>query len=230
MDEPRTHYQVSFTSRQGLAVFVALVAAIGLAYFLGLMTGLAGSDARQLATATPASVQPLSTAAPSITEPPFPAPVLGVGGRAAAARPTVASVERPTETPGPVPTPSIQLFEDRASSEPTRPPPTAGKPGKSVKSAKPTPAPASAPGKTVAPAGFWVQVDSLSSKDQAEARRRHIAAAGFKATVFPGTGPRGAIFRVRIGPYATREEAERARDAVARKAKIAHPWVVPPGQ
>lgn len=209
MDEPRTHYQVSFTSRQGLAVFVALVVAIVLAYFLGLMTGLAGTEARQ------------PSGAAAVPEPMFPAPVLGVGGRTPGARSAVPPVLRPTETPVPAATPWVQLFEDRASSEPTRPP---------APVVKPATAQGKPPAKAAEPAGFWVQVDSLSSKEQAEARRRGLAAAGFKAAVVPGSGPRGPIFRVRVGPYATREEAERAKESLARKAKVANPWIVPPGQ
>ena len=220
MDEPRTHYQVSFTSRQGLAVFVALVVAIALAYFLGLMTGLAGSEARQRSGSGPVSASsgPMPTPAPN-AEPPFPAPVLGVPGRTSAARPTVPPVRQPAETPAAVPTQSIQLFQDRASSEPTRPP------AASVKPAPARPFPKAAPA-----AEFWVQVDSLSSKEQAEARQRGLAAAGFQAAITPGAGPRGPIFRVRVGPYATREQAERAKELIARKAKVANPWVVPPGQ
>ena len=225
MDEPRSHYQVSFTSRQGLAIFVALVAAIVLAYFLGLMTGLAGSDARQPPVVGAASPGPTATVTPlSATEPPFPAPVLGVGGRTPAARPAVRPVARQTETPPPAATPSVQLFEDRASSEPTRPPAPAA-------AVKPATAHGKPPAKVAEPSGFWVQVDSLSSKEQAEARRRGLAAAGFKgAAIVPGAGARGPIFRVRVGPYATREEAERAKESLSRKAKVANPWVVPPGQ
>jgi DedD protein len=221
VEEPRTHYQVSFTSRQGLAVFVALVAAIVLAYFLGLMTGLAGSQARPPAASAAASGPVPGAPSESIAEAPFPAPVLGVSGRTPAARPPGAPVPRPTETSAPAATPSIQLFEDRASADPTpRPTPiarAASTPGRP--SARPSPA-----------SGFWVQVDSLSTKDQAEARRRNVAAAGFPAAVVPGAGPRGPVFRVRVGPYATREEAERAKEGLSRKAKVANPWIVPPGQ
>ena len=220
MTEPRSHYQVSFTSRQALALFVALVGAIVLAYFLGLMTGLAGSEARQQSAVPPAPHAQAGAVAPAAAaEPPFPAPVLGVAARTQGARPTAAVPLRPTETPAAPATPSIQLFEDRASSEPTRPPVAALRP-----------APAKPPVKAAEAAGFWIQVDSLSSKEQAEARKRGIAAAGFKAAVFPGAGPKGHVFRVRVGPYATREEAERGREAIARKAKIANSWIVPPGQ
>ena len=222
MDEPRTHYQVSFTSRQGLAVFVALVGAIVLAYFLGLMTGLAGSEARQLSGGTAASSGPASTVSPAaVQEAPFPAPVLGVPGKTPATRPTAAPFLRRTETPGPAATPSIQLFADRASSEPTRPP---------APQAAARLVPAKPPAKAAPPPEFWVQADSLSSKEQAETRRRGLAAAGFKAAVVPGTGPKGPIFRVRVGPYSTREEAERAKENLALKAKVANPWIVPPGQ
>jgi cell division protein FtsN len=224
VDEPRTHYQVSFTSRQGLAVFVGLVAAIVLAYFLGLMTGLAGSEARQSSGATVASSRPAATVTLSVVaEPAFPPPVLGVPGKTPAARPTAPPGFRAAETPAAAPTPSIQLFEDRASSEPTHPPARAA-------AVKPAAAQGKPPAKAAEPAGFWVQVDSLSSKEQAESRRRGLAAAGFKAAVVPGAGSRGPIFKVRVGPYATREEAERAREALVRKAKVANPWIVPPGQ
>lgn len=221
MDEPRTHYQVSFTSRQGLAVFVSLVGAIVLAYFLGLMTGLAGSEARQPPGAGASSGAAAAVTPSAVPEQPFPAPVLGVPGKTPAVRPSVPRALRSTETPSPAPTPSIQLFEDRASSEPTRPPTSA---------AKPATAQGKPPSKTASPAGFWVQVDSLSSKEQAETRRRNVEAAGFQAVVVPGAGPRGPIFRVRVGPYATREGADRAKESLTSKAKVANPWVVPPGQ
>ncbi len=220
MDEPRTHYQVSFTSRQGLSVFVGLVAAIVLAYFLGLMTGLAGREARPPSGAAAPSPVAVAAITPAQTpEAAFPVPVLGVAGRGKPSRTSLA----PTEPSAAAATPGVQLFEDRASSEPTRAP---------APSARPTPAktPAKAPAKAAEAAAFWVQVDSLSSKDQAEARKRGMAAAGFKATIVPGSGTKGTLYRVRVGPYATREEADHARDEIARKAKVAHPWVVPPGQ
>ena len=219
MDEPRTHYQVSFTSRQGLSVFVGLVAAIVLAYFLGLMTGLAGREARlPPGAATPPAAAAAITPAQT-PEAAFPVPVLGVAGRGKPSRTSLA----PTEAPAAAATPSLQLFEDRASSEPTRAP---------APPARPTPVktPVKAAVKAAEAEAFWVQVDSLSSKDQAEARKRGMAAAGFKAAIVPGTGPKGTIYRVRVGPYATREEADRAAENLARKAKVARPWVVPPGQ
>jgi cell division septation protein DedD len=206
MDEPRTHYQVSFTSRQAVALFVVLVIALAGSYFLGLLTGLSGRQRRALETAAAATPSP---------EPAFPAPVLGVPARGVATRRT--PTPRPTEKPTAAATPGLQLFEDRPSSEATRPPAAAKT------------APTKAPVRSGEASGFWVQVESLSSKDQAETRRRGLAGAGFTAAVVPGSGPKGAVYRVRVGPYATREEADRTAAKLAAKAKV-KPWVVPPGQ
>jgi DedD protein len=206
VDGPRTHYQVSFTSRQAVALFVAALAMLVLSYFLGLLTGLSGRQGR--------SPEAAAAAATPSPEPAFPAPVLGIAARGARTRTTPTA--RPTDA-APAVTPSLQLFDDRPSAEPT--------PGPAATKVAPTRAPA----RSVEASGFWVQVDSLSSKDQAESRRRSLAGAGLKAAVVPGSGPKGAVYRVRVGPYATREEADRAAADLTRKAKV-KPWVVPPGQ
>ena len=40
MNEPRTHYQLTLTSRQAVGLFAGLHVALGVAFALGLMTGL----------------------------------------------------------------------------------------------------------------------------------------------------------------------------------------------
>jgi DedD protein len=222
VDDPRTHYQISITSRQAVALFVVLLAGLVGSYFLGLLTGLSGRDTRPAAA--------IASAATPSPEASFPAPVLGVRVRGsssakatedkAAGRAAATPAGKPAEeAPAAAATPAVQLFQDRPSSEPTRAPVATARPSISARAS-------SSPGEA---SGFWVQVDSLSSKDQAEARRRGLAQAGFKAAIVPGTGPKGAVYRVRVGPYSTREEADRARSDLARKAKV-KPWVVPPGQ
>jgi len=216
VDEPRTHYQISLTSGQAAGAFVVLVILLLVSYFLGLLTGLSGREEKAARVAAAAAPTPSP-------EPAFPKPVLGVAPRGGRPAP-------PSPVPSPVPsaasTPAIQLFSDRTASEPTHAPaaapprPATGK----AAAARPTARP------TQAATGFWVQVDSLSSKEQAESRRQGLAAAGFKAAIVPGSGPKGPVYRIRTGPYATREEAERAAAKLAEKAKVKQPWVVPPGQ
>jgi DedD protein len=220
--EPPTHYQLSFTARQAMALFVGLLVALGLAYFLGLMTGLAGHEAGKTGTATPApaptateriaatvlstptAIRPIRT--PAAAVPPFPRPVLGM-------EPTAAT--------------SIQLFEDRSESEPTPPaakPTAAGRPaGRAAAPAKPSPAPAAAAGE------FWVQVMSLSSEREARMRRDKLIHGGYRARIFVAEGPKGAVYRLRVGPYTSREEAARASDRLSKQEKV-RAWIVPAGK
>jgi hypothetical protein len=134
-----THYQVSLTTRQAMGLFVGLLAALGLAYFLGVMTGLAGrgdsgpaEEASEAAAPTPAE-----EGAEQV-----PVPVRGVEPGVAsrpAAEPTAsaASAAEPD---------TIQAFEDLPSEAPAS-----------------TPAPAAPAGATAIRDGVWVQVYSLSS-------------------------------------------------------------------
>jgi DedD protein len=212
--EPQTHYQLSFTARQALTLFVGFLLLLGVAYFLGLMTGLAGREspktAAAVATAIPersepprvadadsTPIRPLRRAESAVTIPPFPKPVLG---------------REPTSAP------NLQFFEDRAESE-------------AAASVSPTARPA--PGRTpppVAIAGdFWVQVLSASSEREARSRRDKLIRRGYRARILRAEGPRGTVFRVRVGPYGTREEAARASGRLSKEEKV-QAWIVPAGR
>jgi DedD protein len=205
VSEPRTHYQVSFTSRQAVLLFVVVLAALTGAFFLGLLTGLSG---RQPAASAAASVPaPLPTAPaaerekanPPATEPP--------AAQEKTPPPAVAARE-PGKTEG------LQFFEDRP--------------------AEPTAAPAPSSGKAPAPAkaaeGFWVQILSTKSEREAKSRRTVLSGHGYRAIVEPSRGGGGPIlYRVRVGPFASREEASQAARTLERKEK-AKTWIVPPGE
>ena len=204
MPEPRTHYQVSFTSRQAVLLFVVILAALTGAYFLGVATGLAGRPPAE-------SAAPVATAA---------APTAPASGGPASSAPPAAAAEQERTTPPsaaarePGKTEALQFFEDR-SAEPT--------PGAGALSAQ-APAPAKAAG------GFWVQVLSTTSEREAKSRRGFLSGHGYRAVVSSTHGATGPIhYRVRVGPYASREEASRASEGLERKEK-ARTWIVPPGE
>lgn len=217
MPEPPTHYQLSFTTRQATALFVGLLLALGAAYLLGVLTGLAGRDggntaARVTPAATPeairsesiaaavpspTAIRPLPTRAASI--PAFPRPVLG---------------REPTAR-------RIEFFEDRAESEPT------ASATRSPSQAAPKRSPTRPP--KVEAGGFWIQVASVSSQREAAARRDRLIHHGYHARVLAGEGSKGKIYRVRVGPYASREEASRASDRLSREEKV-KTWIAPPGK
>jgi cell division septation protein DedD len=229
VEEHRTHYQLSFTAKQALLLFVLLIGALGVAYFLGLMTGLSG---RAAGPEQVAAARTTPTPTPEPLE--FPRAVRGVSPGRGAAHPSAPAASAPAVTPSPAPpsstslaapgptaTPGLQLFDD-------------GPPA-----ARPTPAPApAAPPRAKAPSGrppeaagsaFWVQALSANSEKEAHAKRDRLAAHGFPSTVVPGPGPHGRVYRVRVGPFANRDEAQKAASRLKAREKL-EPWIVPPGK
>lgn len=239
MSEPRTHYQISLTARQAVGVFVALLVALGLAYFFGLMTGLSGREGSAEAPARAALAEP-AAAAPS-AEPAVPpvetgVPLVAGGTRAGAAPVTAPPPAEPTQ-----PT-TLSTFEDSTEGESAA---AASAPGsRTTVVGAPGPAPAkAAAGKTdAAPAAgssaghgsaagkVWVQAASLSSPEEAHALGSRLSRHGFHAVVQPGSGPKGKVYRVRVGPYRSEEEASKAVAKLTRQEKIREPWIVPEGR
>jgi DedD protein len=201
VEAPRTHYQVSFTAKQALSLFVGLLAALALAYFFGLMTGLSGNEPQEAGAApveTPAADEAPAPAARAQERVVFPAPVTAVAA-------------------APSPPSRVQVFEDGEGGAPAR---------RSPRSA----AASSAPAPHAPAAGtFRVQVISVSSRAEAEAEAKRLSRRGFSARVEPGAGAKGRIYRVRVGPFASREEAVRATERLAAEGRR-ETWIVHPGQ
>jgi cell division septation protein DedD len=201
--EPRTHYQVSFTSRQAVLLFVVVLAALTGAYFLGLVTGLAGRQPAGSAAVSASAAVPTAPAAEKVS-PPVTAPP---AAQEQTPPPAVAARE-PGKTEG------LQFFEDRsAETTPVSPAPS-----------RQALAPAKAAG------GFWVQTLSTKSEREAKSRRAVLSGHGYRAIVESARGAGGPIlYRVRVGPFASREEASKAAQTLERKEK-AKTWIVPPGE
>ena len=206
--EPRTHYQISLTARQAVGLFVGLLLALGLAFFFGLMTGLAGRG-RETGNAP-------SESAEARAAEPTPA-----GDAAAApARGQAADRETPVAVASAEPTapPTLQTFEDGGAEEIMPPVPVTAKPI----GAAPPPKPASA-AKSPAPAGrVWVQVASVSNRAEADALSARLGKRGYHTVVVADKGR----LRVRVGPYRTTEDARGAAEALRKQEKIKNPWVV----
>ncbi|MEP6769502.1 MAG: SPOR domain-containing protein [Acidobacteriota bacterium] len=237
MDEPRTHYQLSFTARQALLLFVGLLAALAAAYVFGLMTGLAGRDGSvaPVAAKRAADVPPLTPTADALE---VPRAVRGLSPpRGRGATPDRGD-RSPAATPvsvaaGPTPSPGLQLFDDGPGGTPV---PSSAAPRKAhtptradpAEASASRPASASAP-RSAAAGAFWVQALSAPSEKEARGRRDRLAAHGFPSVVSPGAGPKGRVYRVRVGPYATKEEAEKTAARLKTGEKL-QPWIVPPGK
>jgi cell division protein FtsN len=71
------------------------------------------------------------------------------------------------------------------------------------------------------PAGrLAVQVGAFTTSEKAEALANSLRGKGFPVYVSPGTAAGEPRWRVRVGPLATRDEAERAADRLKRREKL----------
>ncbi|HEY2797613.1 MAG TPA: SPOR domain-containing protein [Thermoanaerobaculia bacterium] len=222
--EPRTHYQISLTARQAVGVFVGLLLALGLAFFFGLMSGLSGrgrtrdgEPAERVAEArpTPDALPAVETAVP-------PRGDAARGESPRGSEPAVFS-ENPAAAAVTAPTPpqTLQAFEDGGAEEPTPAAATSGPTPRPGAATKPAPPP-SAPSASAYAGRVWVQVASVSSRNEAETLSTRLAKHGYHAVV---SAEKGRL-RVRVGPYRTTEEARRAADKLRKQEKLRSPWVV----
>lgn len=92
--------------------------------------------------------------------------------------------------------------------------PEAAKPAKAAPAKPPAKAQAKAPARTAKPAGgpFVVQVIALADAAKAQQLQERIAGAGIQSYTEIVKTVKGDVTRVRAGPFATREAAEKARE------------------
>lgn len=210
MPVPRTHYQVSFTARQGVFFFVFFLAALAGAYFLGVATGVSGRPGKggEIAAAetpAPANPTPAPTEKPAREARVSPHAASTPSAETRTAPPAIAAREPATGQ-------GIQFFEDETTPGATP----------EAKKAVVTPVPPSS--------GFWIQVLSSTSEAEAKNRRMALASKGYRVAVSSVHGARGpTLYRVRVGPYTSREEAAKASETLVRKEKQ-RTWIVPPGE
>ncbi len=208
MAEPRTHYQVSFTSKQAVLLFAGVLVALAVAYLLGVATGLAGHEPAGTSAAAMTPAPAKTTAAvrkvPAGRASPGPPPAVAAVGAHASPTPVAVAAREPTAAP------TLQFFEEE-------PAVAAPEPGGKAAAEK-------------ASGGFWVQVLSTRSRREADSRRALLAKQGHHATLSAARGAKGAdLYRVRVGPFASREEASRASEILGHGEKV-KPWIVPPGK
>jgi cell division septation protein DedD len=81
--------------------------------------------------------------------------------------------------------------------------------------------PTTAPKPAAADTGFAVQLAAFSKPADAAALRDRARAAGFSAFVETVNTDKGALTRVRLGPVATRADAERLQAQAQAKLGVA---------
>ncbi len=229
MPEPRTHYQISLTARQAVGAFGALLVSLAVAFFFGLMAGASGrgrapSEAVTVAAGEPGSgagageaMPPIETAVPTAVVPTGP-----LGSRTELAPGSLQATPVAVEPTVPA---TLHPFEDGVAEESS--PIASASEGRGPGAGKTSV-------RAAEPAGekFWVQVASLSSRDEAGALSGRLARKGFRSQILTAAGPKGKgkVYRVRVGPYLSEDDANRAAAKLTKQENVKSPWVVPDGQ
>jgi cell division septation protein DedD len=179
------------------------------------------ASAIEPAPATPGT--PMSTAAPRVpSEAPAPEPSGSVPS----------DDLRPDTAPRPeAGAASAPARRERAEDSPSVPPP-APAPAETRLEAPPQPAPKPVPTTaavaprpaTAAGQGWVVQVAALNERGEADVIAKRLIAKGYDAFVVTPTSGNPAVYRVRVGTFGTKREAD-AVGAKLKKEEKVDPWV-----
>jgi cell division septation protein DedD len=229
-----SYYEIALTNRQVVVAFVILLVCLIAAFFSGVWVGRENGyrAAEQMARNAPppeeekkegqnleeleffGSGQKAEVPRPA----PAPAPAPGsstlaedVGSTGPAAKPPAAAEDDEEET-----RPAAQERQAQAA------PPQPDKPSR-TKPGRETPAPAPAEPKRTA-GQVVIQVFSSPEKDQAERIRGQLARGGQRAYLSPVEVAGRTMYRVRIGPFDSRDEAQKVAEKVRKGYKL-DTWV-----
>ncbi|GAA5080739.1 SPOR domain-containing protein [Lysobacter panacisoli] len=143
---------------------------------------------------------------------------------------SAAPASQPAAAPANPVSAAVPLGDSRptttATSLPPEPKPVAAKPVEkpAAEKPKPTPAPVQVASRPAAPAasgvGFAVQLGAFGSAAEADKLRDRARSAGFSAFVEQVRTDKGLLNRVRIGPVASRGEADQLKAQVASKLGV----------
>jgi cell division septation protein DedD len=137
---------------------------------------------------------------------------------------------KPIPEKAPVEKPAEKARSEKNAAPPERPVPPPAKPAAPPKEpVRVAPAPAVASPTPAAPdeqagSGFAVQIAALNVRGEAEAIAKRLSSKGYMAYVLMPSDGTPAVFRVRIGKFPTRHEAETVA-AKLKKEEQFNPWV-----
>ena len=243
-------HEIQLNGKQLVFLFMAATVVSVVVFLLGVMVGrnvrqpsmqMAATAADTTAldpTADPGALQSSSTGTASDRTPLSAQETLTYAERLEAPEPPVeAPIER-VERPAPVSPPIPEAPRETASAN--VPPPAKAAPAPPVTPARaPVPAPAAVPavqtsGQAGQPAsnepagsGYVVQVMAAVKREEAESLARRLTAKGYPAFVSVGDVKVPAKYRVRVGKYTDRREAEVVESRLQKQEQF-KTWLVPP--
>lgn len=227
-EEGPVHYQVSITGRQAGVFFIALLAALGLAFFFGMKTGAASRRSAEPSGRLPVADVVVPTPVPDVPHgSPSPAEAAEKPLGFEESRPGPAGAPSQAGSPS-ISSPAVKESGSKGAAAAPKgpeaaPPKSSEKPVKAEKAEPPAPkvvehpAPkpetVEKPARPAASGKIWVQVSALPA-EKADELVKKLKAKGYATDLSPVEKDPN-IFRIRVGPYSDRAKAEAAAKKLA---------------
>jgi cell division septation protein DedD len=233
-------HEIQLNGKQLVFLFMAATVVSVVIFLCGVLVGRGVRSQLSVTDTT----GPSTVAETSPTQPATSAPAPAVGSDPTAAAPPPATDElsyfQRLEKQNP-PVEKLKPAPDRsASSEHAVKPPAAAATPAPAPAKTPPPAPAKEPARAAAPApapeapapaasappgrGFAVQIAALNVRSEADAIAKRLSSKGYAAYVLTPASGTPSVFRVRVGTFPTRREAE-TMAAKLQKEEQFKPWV-----
>ena len=232
-------HEIQLNGKQLVFLFMSATVVSVVIFLCGVLVGR-GAHAQMGGVADNAPISTVAETTP--TQPATPAPAPAAGSDPTTASPPPAAEElsyfkrlekqtTPAEQLKPAHDRSAAPAERSAApavAAPRTPPPPA--PGPTAEPAS-APAPPAAPPASAAPAsaepagpGFAVQIAALNVRSEADAIAKRLSSKGYSAYVLAPADGTPSVFRVRVGKFSTRREAETVAAQLQKEEQL-KPWV-----
>jgi cell division septation protein DedD len=217
-------HEIQLNGKQLVFLFMAATVVSVVIFLCGVLVG------RNVRNERASNESPSSTAIDLPT--PGPAPSSDVP------TPTYTQLDKPTskvESPKPSEPPAREPDVRADTTASSKPPKTAAATPPAVETERPAP-PAPAPEKsepravgTATPGepagqGFAVQIAAVNAKSEADAMAKRLASKGYSAYVLAPASGTPSVFRVRVGKFGTKREAETVAAKLQKEEQL-KPWV-----
>jgi septal ring-binding cell division protein DamX len=217
-------HEIQLNGKQLVFLFMAATVVSVVIFLCGVLVGRGVRAERgTIADGTPTASN-VETAPPAPAAAPPPA-TLPAGSDPTKAAPPADDLTYFSRLEKPAPAPEHL----KAATEKAEPPAPKVAPAAPPRTAPPAPAPAESPAAAPevaepAGAGFAVQIAALNVRGDAEAIAKRMSSKGYAAYVMSPPAGAPTVFRVRIGKFPTRREAENVASKLQKEEQF-KPWV-----
>lgn len=223
--------EIQLNGKQLVFLFMAVTVVSVVIFLCGVLVGrgvrgettMAATEEAVEDMASGEALPPPPAAAPSgSNEPATGGEVLTYAERLGEGVPASRDLRKDPEPPAPkpaAPEPAPKAAE--ATPTPTRADASAAKPAEKAPAA---PAVAATTGEPAGP-GFAIQVAALRERTEAEAIAKRLVGKGYNAYVLAPVGSTPSVYRVRVGKFKERREADTVASRLQKEEQF-KPWIV----